>query len=398
MTYPTIRPALMLDFQKSKKLDPRITFTRSSTATYLDAATGLIKTAPSGVARFEKEGLLVEESRTNDTYPSTFDGTLGTWRSGTNYIVINQTIAPDGTNTGALLNHEMVGASGNLNFDSGTPQVSGTRSFSFWCKTASPGAGTEMKLELVNWTFSDGATGTRRYTLDFDTGTTSIYNGTGDDLEVQPYPNGWFRVLISNVTNSATNSGFLSFRKNQNTQNWYIWGMQSEEATFPTSYIPTTNATVTRAADVVSMTAYPYLYGTFVAEYKHIVPRTVQHRHIFAVGNANGFLTFECRSMYDSNSDSNFVILGMPQIADVVSAFTETSGFNTVSVVRIVGDYAVCVNGGSVGTSTSTSDQTNNSVITFKYGRNGLDSSGYISRFTFYPERVSNASLQELTS
>ena len=52
MTYPTISPSLTLDFAKSKQLDPRIAFTRSSIGTYLDSD-GLIKTAPSGVARFE---------------------------------------------------------------------------------------------------------------------------------------------------------------------------------------------------------------------------------------------------------------------------------------------------------------------------------------------------------
>ena len=35
--YPTVRPTLNLDFAKTKALDPRVTFTRASTATFVGA-------------------------------------------------------------------------------------------------------------------------------------------------------------------------------------------------------------------------------------------------------------------------------------------------------------------------------------------------------------------------
>ena len=61
--YPTVRPSLTLDFQKSKQLDPRISFSRSSSATYVEG--GVVKYADEHEARFEDEGLLIEESRIN---------------------------------------------------------------------------------------------------------------------------------------------------------------------------------------------------------------------------------------------------------------------------------------------------------------------------------------------
>ena len=71
--YPTQRPSLDLDFANSKRLDPRITFTRGSTATYVDAE-GVIQSAANNEARFnhnpvtgESLGLLVEESRERGT-------------------------------------------------------------------------------------------------------------------------------------------------------------------------------------------------------------------------------------------------------------------------------------------------------------------------------------------
>ena len=69
--FPTSKPSLNLDFANVGALDPRITFTRSSSATYTNSL-GLIATAATNVARFDYDpvtlaarGLLVEESRTN---------------------------------------------------------------------------------------------------------------------------------------------------------------------------------------------------------------------------------------------------------------------------------------------------------------------------------------------
>jgi hypothetical protein len=69
--YPNVRPSLDLNFARTRALDPRITFTRASTGTFV-GSDGLIKTAAINAPRFdhnpttgESLGLLVEEARTN---------------------------------------------------------------------------------------------------------------------------------------------------------------------------------------------------------------------------------------------------------------------------------------------------------------------------------------------
>lgn len=69
--YPDIRPTLDLNFAGSQTVDPRITFTRNSTATYFDKF-GVMQTAGINQPRIdfnpatgECKGLLIEESRTN---------------------------------------------------------------------------------------------------------------------------------------------------------------------------------------------------------------------------------------------------------------------------------------------------------------------------------------------
>ena len=66
----TVRPTLDLNFARDKRLDSKITFTRNSVGTYVDA-NGLIQTAVNNIPRFDHDpvtgeslGLLIEESRT----------------------------------------------------------------------------------------------------------------------------------------------------------------------------------------------------------------------------------------------------------------------------------------------------------------------------------------------
>jgi hypothetical protein len=83
--FPDFEPSLNLDFGNVKALDPRVTFTRASSATYIDAG-GLWQEASDNQPRFdhvpvtlESLGLLIEEQRTNTfTNPRMLNGVPGT--------------------------------------------------------------------------------------------------------------------------------------------------------------------------------------------------------------------------------------------------------------------------------------------------------------------------------
>ena len=94
-TYPTTRPSLNLDFANSATLDPRITFTRGTNATYT-GSDGLVKnTVGIHSPRFdwdpvtrECKGLLIEEARTNlFTYSEQFDNAV--------WLKVNITCIPE---------------------------------------------------------------------------------------------------------------------------------------------------------------------------------------------------------------------------------------------------------------------------------------------------------------
>ena len=80
--YPSINPSLLLDFANSKVLDPRITFTRTTTATYYDGVTTAVA----------EQNLL--------TYSQEFDNAA--WSKTSGSVTANADNAPDGTSTADL--------------------------------------------------------------------------------------------------------------------------------------------------------------------------------------------------------------------------------------------------------------------------------------------------------
>jgi hypothetical protein len=105
-------PSLSLDFMTPGALDPRITFTRASTATYTDAG-GTIQTAAINAPRWDYDpvthalrGLLIEDGRTNLLLNSAALGTQSVTVAAQAYALSFQgtgTITKSGAATGALV-------------------------------------------------------------------------------------------------------------------------------------------------------------------------------------------------------------------------------------------------------------------------------------------------------
>ena len=226
--FPADRPALHFNFARLRALDPRIAFSRASVGTYV-GADGLIKTAASGVPRFDHDpvtgeslGLLIEEARTNSKRYSQ-DFTLE-WSPISSSILNTTQVAPDGSTTATTLSLPIANARLQINnTDAGSSP--GTWTFSVWMRNVNPGT---VSITLLLQT-TPGAI----------TGTTVIVT------------NQWQRF---STTQEVISSGGIQIR-NSTTDNYTIevWGAQLEAGSFPTSYIPTTTTSVSRAADIATI-------------------------------------------------------------------------------------------------------------------------------------------------
>jgi hypothetical protein len=175
---------------------------------------------------------------------------------------------------------------------------------------------------------------------------------------------------------------------------------QLEEGSFATSYIPTSGSQQTRSADLASIpvTAFGYNQdaGTVVVEVDSIKAGVSQRLlSMYASTNASAERTDLVN--YTSSNVSNYTVVGgVEQTNHIIS----TSGLTSfkVAATSAPDDYSMCVNGGTVVAETD-GTPTVPTVDTFRLG-GGVSSplNGHIKSLKYYPRRLTNTQLQELTS
>jgi hypothetical protein len=398
--YPAVEPSLNLDFANSRKLDPRITFTRASTGTYLDPETQLITTAAANEARIEKEGLLIEESRTNLTLHSE-DFTNAAWSHGAETLhSANQAVAPDGTTTADLIYPNSTGFGRTISQNYGN--ANGTYTVSVFAK-----AGGRNFIYVYN------AQGNAKAWFNLSTGAKGSADAGITNYDIIDYGNGWYRCWVS--TNSTTTRYFFLGPADADnstevtasgTNGIYVWGAQFETGSFPTSYIPTSGSTVTRSADAASITGTNFsswynssagtVFTKFKSQYPDGEPTTIFEGQagstirIFAFTNYNRVqFQYGSTGVYSNDGAS-----GYPTESDFSSAalfYTDDGASSSFG-----GSYQ----GFPVKSGTGTGGVTISSLIFAPFtGASGAlqASSAHLFRFTYYPYRLTDAQLEALT-
>jgi hypothetical protein len=211
--------------------------------------------------------LLVEPQRTNLlTYSEQFDNAA--WTKPTTTISANAITAPDGTLTADKLVPSAVLSPykeiwQNVSTTTGQPYT-----FSIFAK-----AGEYTYLQLIG---NGTGFGSFAFNVDLSTGLETYYDSTGSTVNsrgIINYGNGWYKVFIS-VNAISTSSNRIAPQvipagnsvrgvswTPDGTSGLYLWGAQFELGSYPTSYIPTTTAAVTRNADAISKTGISSLIG-----------------------------------------------------------------------------------------------------------------------------------------
>jgi hypothetical protein len=310
--------------------------------------------------------LLLEKQSTNYVKYSQ-DFTQSDWTQSGATITANAIISPDGTqnatrvqfSAGSRYVYQTIGGSGI---------AAGSVTISCWIKGAS--------VQKIG--FSDGnanpneitlTTDWQRYTFTF------TYSSGGIGVQFDNY---------FGVTPSAQ------------TKDFYIWGAQSEQSTYATSYIPTTSASATRVIDDCRKTGISSLIGQTEGTMFIDLNLTAWDSNSFYFG------------LYGGGNEIYFRCAGTGAI-DFVHYFGATQAFITKSGLSLGrhklaacyknNDWAFYVDGILVGTDTSGTFSGTISQMVFGY----TSISAYppfqsVNQTILFPTRLTNAELASLTT
>jgi len=397
--FPNAFPNFSIGFVGSKKLDPRITFTRATTATETGNGTGNVNgevyTFPPNVPRLTSQGLLIEEFRTNQVLQSQDFANAAWAKPQRTSVTSNAGVAPDGTTTADLMfPNNLAGPTcdafqslGNVNADFANSVYA--------------------KASGKDWLRMTGAQGNLNAWFNVNTGTLGTVDA-GITASIEAISNGWFRcsVVEENVTANfifvtvCDADGSAAVTTN-GTDGLLVWGGQFEEGDFPTSYIPTTTATVTRATDVANMED---VTGFFNADASTII---IEGNYAFWNGNYALFsftttpasfgnrLSYRPPGFYSQSTAGTMFNFGPGVPAgDYFGRFCKYAfTYNLVSA-NSASNYGVSTavanvdNVGPVGITQGMISQ----LVT------GFLVTGYVASITYYPTLLSDDALQALTT
>lgn len=412
----TSAATLVLDFLAGLN-DSRITYSGGANGTRVNSSGNIVAaTTP----RFDYDpvtlaarGLLVEEARTNLMLRSEeFDNAAWTKIGVT--VSANSIVAPSGATTADTLTQDGATNIHGVLVAAAISVTSGTvYSHSVYAK-----AGASTILQLTFGNASSTFTGLGYVNFNLSTGAIVGSGGTLVASGIQDAGGGWYRCFIaatatataaSNpyfvIANSAGYTRFASYT-GDGTSGLYLWGAQLEAGAFPTSYIPTTSASVTRTADSAVMT------GTNFSSWYNQTEGTFVCKGDFVGGAASTFPYLMVATTATPNTDvigllwqSNAGVIGGSIVSGGVQTYNDsagsakTAGSTFSAAIAYSTGGAAMASGGTLGTPDATVTlPTCDRLLIAGAARFQPVPSCHIASITYSPRRVSNTQLQALTA
>jgi len=376
--FPTIVPSLSLDFANTKKLDPRISFSRASSARYYN-----------GVTTTKAEENLLLQSQAFDN---------ASWVKTRVAVTANATASPDGTVTADKLIPNATLSTFHIAQVVTTTAAAHTYSAYLkageytWAILYALGVDQGTYFDLVN-----GVVGSSFVAAPTSSSITSV----GD---------GWYRCSITFTATTSTSTRVYPVPADatttftgDGTSGIFLWGAQLEAGAFATSYIPTVTSQVTRAADNASMIGnnfarwYNQTEGTFYAE-------------AFSRQSAGGASRF---ALVASDGTGNNRIGLSPEIGNTTAGLqvvfagsvvaAPTIAITNNAIYKIAGAYKINSFNAAVGGVLATEDTSGNVpvVSSMNIGSNQAGAAfvnGNIARIGYWPRRLANSELQAVTA
>jgi hypothetical protein len=417
-------PSLDLRFADNKSLTDAVTgqslvtFTRASSGTFTDSA-GTLQTAATDVPRFdhnpttgESLGLLVEEARTNSIRNNTgvgaVAGTPGTlptnWSAVTTQTGLSREIVGTGTENGISYIDIRI---------SGTATATDTYAIAFEQVTeivASTGQSwTASVYTRISGGSTTGVTGTsvrvRERTISGVVLGSTLASST-NPANLKDGRSVATRVL-SDATATRVNSDIaISYSNGAVIDITIRIGLpQLEQGAFATSPIPTTTATATRAADVVSITG-----AAFSSWYRQDEGTVFVDALRTYSGNFPAYPNIY--NFNDGTANNSFALYGIQGTQNITNSAIQSGGAAQTDFVQVVANVpgpnriaqALAVNSSTLAGNGTLTLQDNSVALPVGINRVNIGSDrspaaqwgGTIKRLTYWPQALPSR-LQSIT-
>jgi len=345
----------------------------------------------------ESKGLLIEESRTNGVSASaTLNTSLAiqnaTWRT-------DSVIAPDGTQTADVL---VPSADNSFHRGYAGLTTASTNTISVFAK-----AQGYNFLRMAQW---NASTGLNDWYADFNLSSGTATGGGGSyytSASIEDVGNGWYRCSVSGSYNAANgivlnvcNTLGGTYFVGDTFSGVALWGLQYEAGSFPTSYIPTSGSTATRALDSAYMDITAGTFGDELTVYAEVddapkgyFPRIISLRD--TTSNAGPF------DFYTSSGSA----IGNDSITARIYGFGAVRADPSLSYLSRKLAAAYDVTGLSAMSDANTTVQTDSSIVFPQANRiyigaysttQGLPNVG-IKKLALYPKKLSDATITAMT-
>jgi hypothetical protein len=324
--------------------------------------------------------LLVESQRTNLlTYSSSFDNVAWSKIDGnggsTPIVTANYGVSPDGTQNAERIQLARTNATSSYSYvyQAISSSIGQSYTWSVWLKSLSGTPSVALALDGASYTNIVTLTNEwQRYEF-----TTTAFNSSIEAVF----------ILFQAVPSTSLSADFLAY------------GFQLEAGSYPTSYIPTTSASVTRNADVVSKTGISSLIGQ---------TEGTMFCDIYNTSNSNYGIVLS-QTLGDYTNSIYFFNVGVSNqfVAEVFTGGVLQMGYakgsslvlgrNKIAITYKNNDFAVALNGVVVWADTLGSVPTTNN-LDFADSGIGSNYSYKVNAVSLWTQRLTNTQLSQLTT
>ena len=209
----------------------------------------------------------------------------------------------------------------------------------------------------------------------------------------------WQRFELTGAIAAGGTNLYIDFRGSQSLSEVIVWGGQSEEDSYATSYIPTSGSTVTRNQDQFTRDGIGSLINSTEGVLFVEVATLVNSGSFRAISLNDGSESNRAMIRYESTENNMyfFIISGGVVQAETLIVLSDSTDFNKLAISWKLNEVKSFINGVQSGvTDTSATPPTGLNTLSFNDGNNN-EFFGKVKQLQVYKTALTDEQLIQLT-